>query len=118
MEAPAARNGASTVAPPPAQWYILSCVRGRPTMDDSLDSSLQYKLGAIVLSVTVIALGIFGSLLLEHVERTEYQEASEHLLDSGRRVRGMLAVNHQLMQVATDKHFAAFEAMLDGPIRA
>lgn len=87
-------------------------------MDDSLHSSLQYKLGAIVLSVTVIALGIFGSLLLEHVERTEYQEASEHLLDVGRRVRGMLTVNHQLMRVAADKHFAAFEAMLDGPIRA
>ncbi|HJV27554.1 MAG TPA: Cache 3/Cache 2 fusion domain-containing protein [Aromatoleum sp.] len=87
-------------------------------MDDSLDSSLQYKLGAIVLSVTVLALGIFGSVLLEHVERTEYREASEHLLDSSRRVRGMLAVNHQLMQVAADEHFAAFEALLDAPIRA
>jgi diguanylate cyclase (GGDEF)-like protein/PAS domain S-box-containing protein len=84
-------------------------------MNESLRLSLQYKLGAIVLGVTVIALGLFGILLIEHVEQTEYSEESGQLLEISRGVRGMLAVNHELMTFAAERDFAAFEAMFDAP---
>lgn len=84
-------------------------------MDKSSLSFLQYKLSAIVLSVTVVAIGLFGALLLRHVERTEYQEASSNLLEVSHRIRGMLSVNHGLMIVAAKRHFAVFEAMFHEP---
>lgn len=86
-------------------------------MNESLRNSLQYKLSAIVVGVTIVAIALFGSALLRHVEQSEYEEASNHLLDISRRIHGMLAVNHELMNVAIDTHYAAFAAMFDAPFQ-
>ena len=86
-------------------------------MENSVRNSLQYKLGAIVLGVTIVSLGLFGSALLWHVYESEYEEASSNLQEISRRVRGVLAINHQLMLRDAERHFAVFEAMLKQPIQ-
>lgn len=83
--------------------------------EKSLRVSVEYKLGAIVLGVTVIALGVLGSILVDHVKRTEHERESAKLLEVSSGVRAMLAVNHRTMSADIEKHFAAFEAMLDAP---
>jgi len=78
-------------------------------------SWLHLKLAAIVIGVTVVALGLFGLFVADRVARAEYEAASASLLDRARAIRDMLAVNHDSMTIATDKLFDVFDAMLGGP---
>ena len=84
-------------------------------MRRSTQKWLHFKLAAIVISVTVVALGLFAVFVGHRVERLEYETASASLHDQSRTIRDMLAVNHDSMTIAADKLFAVFDAMLGAP---
>jgi diguanylate cyclase (GGDEF)-like protein/PAS domain S-box-containing protein len=86
-------------------------------MDAPLFKAVQFRLSAIVVGVTVIAMGLFGSALLYHVARTEREAANTSLQETSRRIRSMLTLSHELMIVAAEKNFTVFAGELAGPVR-
>ena len=83
-------------------------------MRDSTPRWLQFKLTVIVISVTVIALGLFARFAADRVGQMESRTASAALLDRARVIRDMLTVNDDSMTIAADKLFAVFKAMVPG----
>lgn len=87
-------------------------------MNASLFNSVYIKFSVIVVSVTLVAAGIFGGGLLHFLDQAEYDAEVHRLLESSRHISGMLKIDHELMVVAVQRNFDLFESMLGTPLHS